>query len=148
MSNSIPRGRRVEATATAQSEAKRFEAVICGKCVLTAAETEQITQFREAVPTVFRDCVAGDVVVLATDASGNYTTPRLRKDASFKENAVFSATPNFTLVDVLTKMTTEDGSIDSAKATSFAASLREKYIAARKNSKAALLAALTAKPTA
>lgn len=146
MSNSIPRGRRTENAAQADnSNAKRFNAQVCGKCTLTAEEVKNIQLYKEAVPTVFRDCVAGDIVVLATDADGNYSTPRLRKDASFKDNPIFSATPDFTLTDVLSSMTAEDGSIDSKAASAFAAELREKYLAKRKESKTALLAALTAK---
>lgn len=146
MSNSIPRGRRTEGAATTQSEnAKRFNAVICGKCLLTANEVANITKYKEAVPTVFRDCVAGDVVVLAIDADGNYANPRLRKDNSFKENGVFEATPNFTLSDVLTKMTGEDGSIDGKAASAYASELREQYINKRKSSKTALIAALATK---
>ena len=144
MSNSIPRGRRVESNSTAQTERKSFNAQICGKCVLTADEVNAIKDNKAAVPTVFREAVAGDIIVLAIDGSGNYETPRLRLDNTFKENAVFEATPSFTLVDVLTKMTAEDGSISPADAKAFASELREKYLATRKDAKTALIAALTA----
>lgn len=141
MSNSIPRGRRVESnSAQTTTERKSFNGQICGKCILTAEEVKVIKDRKESVPTAFREAVAGDVIVMAV--SDNYDLPRLRVDNTFKDNPVFNATPKFDLLDVL-ENTSEDGSVNKDTAA-FAASLREKYLTARKESKTATIAALKA----
>lgn len=146
MSNSIPRGRRTETPATAQqSERLRFDAQLCAKMTVSAEDVELIKDNLASVPTVLRTAVAGDVIVLATDKSGNYATPRLRIDNTFKENQVFNSTPDFTLEDILTEMTNDEGEIDAKKASSFAASKVEEYKKKKSDGKAALIAALKAK---
>lgn len=140
MNTFIPRANNAQNTV--ENTAKRFDAQLCAKMVVSAEDVELIKGNLASVPTVLRAAVAGDVIILATDKSGNYTTPRLRIDNTFKGNQVFNSTPDFTLEDILVEMTNEEGEIDAKKASSFAASKVEQYKKSKANGKAAILAAL------
>lgn len=143
MSTFIPRANNAQ---TDSNSNKRFNAQLCGVCIITEQEAEAIKQSPASVPTVFRDAIQGDCIILAVDADGNYTNPRLRLDNKFKENKAFAATSRFSLVDVLQHMTNESGEIESANATKFAKELQAKYLAKKASGKKAILAALLAKP--
>lgn len=140
MSTFIPRANNAQNTV--ENTAKRFDAQLCAKMVVSSEDTELIKDNLASVPTVLRTAIAGDVIILATDKSGNYGTPRLRIDNTFKNNQVFASTPNFTLEDILTEMTNDEGEIDAKKASAFAANKVEEYKKKKSTGKAAILAAL------
>lgn len=142
MSTFIPRANAATVAADSQNANKRFDAQLCAKMVVTADDVALIKDNLASVPTVLRNAIAGDVIILATDKSGNYGTPRLRIDNTFKENQVYNSTPDFTLEDVLIEMTNDEGEIDAKKASSFAASKVEQYKKLKASGKAAILAAL------
>lgn len=148
MATFIPRANATEAASTQSNSNKRFDAQLCAKMVVTSEDIELIKDNLSSVPTVLRTAVAGDVIVLATDKSGNYATPRLRIDNTFKGNQVFNSTPDFTLEDILTNMTNDEGEIDAKKASSFAASKVEAYKKAKASGKAKILAAIQARKKA
>lgn len=133
------------ATVAAEQNNKRFNAQLCGCCVVTEQEAEAVKAAPASVPTVFRDAIQGDCIILAIDSNGNYANPRLRLDNTFKTNKAFSLTPRFTLADVLEKATNEAGEIEPANATKFAKELQGKYLAQKASGKKAILAALLAK---
>lgn len=137
---------RANANVAAEStNNKRFDAQLCAKMVVSSEDIELIKGDLASVPTVLRTAIAGDVIVLATDKSGNYGTPRLRIDNTFKNNQVFTSTPNFTLEDILTEMTNDEGEIDAKKASAFAASKVEEYKKKKSTGKKAILAAIQAR---
>ena len=143
MSNSIPRRSVAVATPTTQDfSSKRGQWQLCGKLVITDKEAAAIAAKPAGVPSVFRSCIAGDVIVLARDMSDNGYAPRWNKDAAFKDNTAFAATPAFTLKDVLTNCLSESSELDPKKSAAFAASLRVKYEEARKQDTASILAML------
>lgn len=137
---------RANAAQTENSNNKRFNAQLCGCCVLTEQEVEAIKNAPASVPTVFRDAIQGDVIILAVDADGNYTNPRLRLDNTFRENKAFGVTPKFTLVDILTNACNDSGEISGELASKYAKELQAKYKAQKASGKKAILAALLAKP--
>lgn len=146
MANFIPRANAATVAAGTQSNNnRRFNAQLCGVCVITEAEAEAIKKAPASVPTSFREAIQGDVIVLAVDGDGNYTNPRLRLDNTFKENKAFSVTPKFTLVDILNEATNEAGEIAPDAASKFAKELQAKYKAEKATGKKAILAALMAK---
>ena len=145
MANFIPRNNANNSNVAANTERKRFEAQLCGVCIITEQEAEAIKKAPASVPTVFRDAIQGDCVILAVDGGGNYTNPRLRLDNTFKDNKAFTATPRFTLVDILNEATNEAGEISPESASTFAKGLQAKYRAEKAKGKAAILAALIAK---
>ena len=122
-----------------------FNAQLAGVCILTSDEVDAIKSNPTAVPTVFRQAVAGDVVLLSIDKDGYYKTPRLRIDNEFKKNPIYATVPTFFLVELLQEGTNDEGEVDPVKATAFAAKLIEKYKKAKSDGKAAILAALLAK---
>ena len=122
-----------------------FNAQLAAVCTLTAEESEAIKANPTAVPTAFRQAVAGDVLLLSVDKDGYYKTPRLRVDNEFKKNPAFANVPKFTLVDLLTNGTNDEGELDAVKATAFAATKIEEYKKQKQSGKAAILALLTKK---
>lgn len=122
-----------------------FNAQLAGICNLSAEEVDAIKANPTAVPTVFRQAVAGDIILLSVDKDGYYKTPRMRVDNEFKKNPIYSTVPTFSLVDILQEGTNDEGELDTVKATAFAAKLIEKYKKAKSDGKAAILAALLAK---
>jgi len=138
LSTFIPRG------TAAVVEPKRFNAQLCGVCVVSAEEAEAIKLAPASVPGVFRGAIQGDCIVLAVDSEGNYASPRLRIDNTFKGNKAFGVTPKFSLSDFLTNACSEAGEISPELATKYAKTLRAKYEAEKASGKAAILAALMA----
>lgn len=143
MANFIPRANA--ATVAASAPNRRFNAQLCGVCVLSEAEVNAIKSAPASVPTAFRDAIQGDIVILAVDGDGNYSNPRLRLDNTFKENKAFSITPKFTLVDILTNACNDAGEISGELASKYAKELQAKYKAEKATGKKAILAALVAK---
>lgn len=132
MSNSIPR-RNVAAAAPAQTDysAKRGKWVLCGKLIINEKEAKAIKEHPMGVPSVFRNLVEGDVVVLARDDSENKYAPRWNADVTFKENAAFDSTPEFRLKEVLSDCLNKDKELDPQKSLTFANALRTKFVDAK-----------------
>ena len=143
MSNSIPR-RAAAAAAPAPQDfsAKRGNWQLCGKMVVSEKEAAAIKGNKAGVPSVFRELVTGDVIVLAQDVSNNKYAPRWNNDSSFKENPMFAATPDFTLKEVLTQCLNSAGELDAALSGKFAQEMRNKYTAAKQKATASVLAML------
>lgn len=137
---------RANAAQTDSNSNKRFNAQLCGVCIITEQEAEAIKTAPASVPTAFRNAIQGDCIILAVDGDNNYTNPRLRVDNTFKDNKAFGLTPKFTLVDVLKKATNDAGEIAPEAASKFAKELQAKYKAQKASGKKAILAALIAKP--
>lgn len=144
MSTFIPRANNAQTENTQNN--RRFNAQLCGCCVLTEQEVEAVKTAPASVPTAFRDAIQGDCIILAVDGDGFYANPRLRLDNTFKNNKAFNSTPRFTLVDILTNATNESGEIAPEAASKFAKGLQAKYKAQKASGKKAILAALIAKP--
>lgn len=143
MSTFIPRANANAAEST--NNGKRFNAQLCGVCVLSEDEVNAIKNAPASVPTVFRDAIQGDVIILAVDGDENYSNPRLRLDNAFKTNKAYSVAPKFTLIDILTKACNDAGEISGELASKFAKELQAKYKAQKASGKAAILAALQIK---
>lgn len=143
MSTFIPRANNAQTENTQTN--KRFNAQLCGVCIVTEQEVEAVKTAPASVPTVFRNAIQGDCIILAVDADNNYANPRLRLDNDFKENKAFGVTPKFTLVDILTNACNDAGEISGELASKFAKELQAKYRAKKASGKAAILAALQIK---
>lgn len=143
MANFIPRV-SVSSEPT-KNEPRRFEAQLCAAAIVSLEEIEAIKLAPASVPTVYRQAVEGDCIVLAIDGSGSYGTPRLRIDNKFKNNGVFENTPKFTLADILEQACNDAGEIDPESAMAFAKSLQKKYLNSKKEGRKSILNALLKK---
>lgn len=133
MSNSIPR-RNATAAAPTQSvdySARKGKWVLCGKLIVNDKEAKAIKEHPMGVPSVFRNLVEGDVVVLGKDDSENKYAPRWNADVTFKENPAFDSTPDFRLKEVLSDCLNKDKELDPAKSLTFANALRNKFVDAK-----------------